>query len=93
MHLIVTLGADADLTVVIRLFKGQLVPALRTAALRWQRGCFDHQMRRGEDRLPVFRYIFLNPYQAELIAPHEKWASYYCSPDDWNWFEPLTNAE
>ena len=93
MHLFVTLGADAGLEMVIRLFKGRLVPALRSAELRWQRGCFDHQMRTNEDRLPVFSYIFLNPYRAGLIAPPEKWPSYYCSTDDWKRFEPLTNAE
>ena len=92
LHLLVTLGEQTDLSATIRLFKGRLTPAFRAAGLRWQRACFDHRLRPEEDRLPVFRYIFLNPYRAQLIPIGETWPSYYCSDDDWHWFEALTNA-
>jgi len=48
-------------------------------------------MRHGEDALPVFLYIFLNPYRASLIGTGESWPGYWCASDDWKWFEPLTN--
>jgi putative transposase len=92
LHLFVTLGEHHELSAAIRLFKGPLTPVLRNAGLRWQRACFDHRLRPAEDRLPVFLYIFLNPYRAGLITSARIWPAYFCSDDDWSWFEPLTNA-
>ena len=48
-------------------------------------------MRPRDDLLPVFLYLFLNPYRANLIGSAESWQWFYCSPDDWLWFGPLTN--
>lgn len=92
LHLFIALGEHTELSSAIRLFKGRLTPALRTAELRWQRACFDHRLRPDEDRLPVFLYIFLNPYRANLLQSPAPWPAYYCTPEDWSWFEPLTNA-
>lgn len=92
LHLLVTLGSNDDLAAAVRLFKGRLSPALRAAGLRWERGYFDHRMRANEDRLPVFLYVFLNPYRAKLLDTTERWPAYFCCPEDWSWFEPLTNS-
>ena len=89
LHVLVTLGTQADLSEVVRLFKGRLAPVLRRAGLRWQRGWYDHLLRDAEGRLPYFLYIFLNPHRANLIASDEKWAGYYCAQDDWGWLEPF----
>jgi hypothetical protein len=64
---------------------------LRSEGLRWQRGYFDHRLRPDEDRLPVFLYLYLNPYRAGLLATSDLWSGYYCRPDDWAWFAPLTD--
>ena len=90
LHLMVTLGEHNTLSDVVRLFKGRLAPALRRVQIRWQSGCFDHRLRAREDRLPLFLYVFLNPYRANLIAADEQWLTYYCAADDWTWFESLT---
>jgi hypothetical protein len=58
--------------------------------LKWQKGFFDHRLRDGEDRLPVFLYIFLNPYRAGLTAQNASSPGYHCAADDWAWFEALT---
>jgi putative transposase len=92
LHLLVTLGQCAGLSETLRLFKGRLTPNLRRAQIHWQRGCFDHRIRASEDRLPVFLYIFLNPYRAKLIAADERWPVYYCAREDWKWFAPLTSS-
>ncbi len=92
VHLLVTLGRAVELPDAIRLFKGRLTPALRSANLHWERGCFDHRMRHDEDRLSVFLYVFLNPYRAKLIRASETWPAYYCAPEDWTWFSALTNS-
>lgn len=93
MHALIQLGEAASLSNCIRLFKGRLSSALRRDGVAWQDGYYEHQMRSYEDRLPVFLYIFLNPYRAQLLSPLEKWPGYYCAPEDWAWFESLTNSE
>ena len=93
VHLLVEISARSGLTAAVLLFKGRLVPILRGAVLRWQPAYFDHRLRPDEDRLPVFRYIFLNPYRANLLNFSEKWPGYYCCPLDWAWFAPLTDKD
>jgi REP element-mobilizing transposase RayT len=91
VHLLVELGRSAELPSSIRLFKGRLAPALRSAGLRWERGYYDHCMRADEDRLPVFLYIFLNPNRENLAAIGQPWPGYICSDSDWTWFGTLTD--
>ncbi len=93
LHVTFTLGANSTLAEVLRLFKGRLTPALRSSHLAWQEGYYDHFMRPDEDRLPVFLYIFLNPYRANLLPATERWAGYFCAAEDWAWFGPLTNSD
>jgi putative transposase len=91
VHLLVAVGESIDLAGAVRLFKGRLAPVLRKEDLRWQQAYFDHRMRTNEDRLPVFLYIFLNPYRAGLAPQNERWPGYYCCEEDWSWFGALTN--
>jgi len=93
IHLFISLGKEAALSDVVRLFKGRLAPSLRKEGLSWQRAYFDHRMRPGEDVLPLFLYIFLNPYRSGLVSPGETWPAYLCSPEDWVWFSQLTEAD
>ncbi|HTD65936.1 MAG TPA: hypothetical protein VK846_05330, partial [Candidatus Limnocylindria bacterium] len=69
-----------------------LSPLLRKHDSHWQKSFYDHRLRADEDRLPVFLYIFLNPFRKKLIPVDNKWSGYYCSANDWNWFGPLTNV-
>ncbi|MBI2517425.1 MAG: transposase [Opitutae bacterium] len=93
IHLLVNPGEKVALSECVRAFKGRLSPVLRGNGLRWQEGYYDHRMRETEDRLPVFLYIFLNPYRANLAPGAETWPGYYCEPADWAWFGGLTNEE
>ena len=93
LHIFSTLGDAGELPAVVRLFKWRLVPRLRAVGLRWQRGFYDHRMRPGEDRLPVFRYVFMNPYRAGLVPIAETWPGYYCAVEERAWFAPLTNED
>ncbi len=93
VHVLFALGPTATLEACVRLFKGRLSPTLRNHQLTWQDGYFEHRMRADEDRLPVFLYIFLNPYRANLLPPSEIWPGYFCAPVDWSWFAPLSNAD
>jgi REP element-mobilizing transposase RayT len=90
LHLLVTLGDSTTLTACVRRLKGALTPLLRKHGVQWQPTFFDHRLRPDEELLPVFLYIFLNPYRAKLVAPGESWAQYACRAEDWAWFSPLT---
>ncbi len=94
LHLLVTLGETTPLSGVVRLFKGRVSPVFRRTGLRWQPGFYDHCLRGGDDLLPVFLYVFLNPYRAGLAdAATTAWPHYYCACDDWEWFGPLTREQ
>ena len=90
VHLLVELGLEAELAGCMRLFKGPLTPLLRSRRLVWQDGYYEHRMRVGDDCLPVFLYILLNPYRAGLAPLNEEWPGYHCAADDWAWFGSLT---
>ena len=91
IHVLARLGKIEDLSSVVRMFKGRMSPVLRNAGLRWEPSFFDHRMRADEDRLPVFTYIYLNPYRADLVNVDDRWSGYYCCEDDWKWFQPRTD--
>lgn len=90
VHLLVNLGPTAELATCLRLFKGRMTPALRSAGMKWQEGFYEHRLRESEDVLPVFLYIYLNPYRAGLLATERTWPGYYCSLEDWQWFGEMT---
>ena len=92
IHLVGELQPNQELSTAVRTFKGRTSVLLRQNGLHWQRGYYDHRIRTNEDLLPVFLYIFLNPYRAELLAPNQSWLGYYCASSDWEWFGPLTQA-
>lgn len=91
MHLVVQLASGASLPEAMRLFKGRLSVNLRRHQLKWERGYYDHRLRSDEDVWPVLLYVFLNPYRANLLPTSQSWAGYFCRPEDWEWFGPLTN--
>lgn len=91
IHLLVTLGEKRGLSEAVRLFKGPLTPAVRNAQARWQPSFYDHRLRATEDLLPVFLYIFMNPYRANLCPANQGWAGYYCCAEDWAWFGLMTH--
>ncbi len=94
LHLVVELRDASDLANAIRRFKGPLSVRLRQEkeSLKWQRSFYDHRLRKTENLLPIFLYVFLNPYRAGLVQTDQRWPHYYCSPEDWNWFGNLTQS-
>ena len=93
IHVVFTLGRSTSLAQCFRDLKGPLTPSLRRKGVRWQEGYYEHRIRQDEDRLPVFLYVFLNPYRARLLAQSERWPGYFCSEEDWAWLRPLTNSD
>jgi len=93
VHLLIRLGTEISITECMRLFKGRLVPKLRVHQLQWQEGYYEHEIRGSDDALPVFLYVYLNPYRAKLITTRQAWPGYYCCGDDWAWFGAMTHSD
>jgi REP element-mobilizing transposase RayT len=91
LHLLAEIHSPPGLAEAVRLFKGRLSPILRKSGLSWQPAYFDHRLRSAEDRLPVFLYIYLNPYRAKLLPTEQPWPGYFCREDEWTWFGLMTN--
>lgn len=92
VHLFVHVDGHVALPLIVQTFKHRLSPCLEPAGLRWESGYFDRRLTADDDPLPVFLYIFQNPYQARLIPPGEAWPGYFCSGSDLSWFTPLRHS-
>ena len=88
LHCVITLGDATELPQVIRLLKGRLSPVLRAQGLHWQPAVYEHRLRPAEPLLPVFHYIFMNPYRRRLLAATQPWPYFWCSDADRDWYDP-----
>jgi REP element-mobilizing transposase RayT len=71
LHWLFVLGDHLDLSAVVRALKGRSAARLGRArgvpGPVWQRGFFDHAVRRDEDLRPIARYIVANPLRRGLV--------------------------
>ena len=65
VHWLVQLNEGARLGEVVRRFKARVSLQLGTSV--WQRGFYDHALRKGEDLVGVARYVVANPVRAGLV--------------------------
>ena len=93
LHALIVLGNRLPLARTIQRLKAKTSSGLNSAGLAWERGFFDHKLRADEPVGPVFRYIYLNPYRANLIPNSERWPHYHCAAEDWQWFSQQLDRE
>ena len=93
LHVLIRLGERLSLGQLIQRLKAKTSPTLRVKGLKWERGFFDHRLRPDEPLLPVFLYIYLNPYRANLCRSSDTWPEYHCCEEDWEWFRPLLDQD
>ena len=86
IHLLFQLGDKLPLGKAIARLKSKTHAPLQKRNLRWQKGYFEYTMRSQEDRLPLFLYIYLNPYKAALISAGDIWPWFECGQEDKAWF-------
>jgi putative transposase len=91
IHCLIELGAIHSLPRALGRFKVLTKAIMIRTAASWQRNFYDHRLRPNESVEPVIRYIFMNPYASGLIQPGERWPWFYCAPEDWTWFNQLTD--
>lgn len=87
VHMLIRLGGRLSLARAMQRFKAKTAAALRAAGCDWERGFFDRRLRPDDERLPIFLYIYLNPYRARLLQAPEKWSHFRCCGEDWTWFQ------
>ena len=69
-HALVSIDADASLSVLIKNFKRV---AVKFAGVQWQRNFFDHRLRSDESIEEKAVYIRQNPVRAALVRRQEEW--------------------
>ena len=72
-HLFVSGGKDFLLTQWIRLLKRNLSKAISHPQPHWQKGFFDHLIRRGESYAEKWEYVRQNPVRAGLVSNCDDW--------------------
>lgn len=77
LHWLIQLGEGKRLADVVRLFKGgsarDLNRYLHQQGSIWQRGYYDHALRREEDIKQVARYLVANPLRANMVQHIEEY--------------------
>ncbi len=78
LHWLMQLEEQKTLAELVRLFKGgtarELNRYLNRQGAIWQRGYYDHALRREEDIKQVARYIVANPLRAGLVQCIEEYS-------------------
>jgi putative transposase len=94
-HLHLFLRATGTLTLgqVIGRLKAKTRPALEHRGLRWQGNYYEHRLRPEDFAEDVLRYLYLNPYRAQLVAATEMYPHFWLSAEDAAWFRPLIDDE
>jgi len=92
VHLFFTLGDRLTLSQAIARFKTKTQNLVRLRGADWQDNFYDHRIREVDAVESVVRYIYLNSYQAGLIHQNENWSYFYCSDEDWKWFQGRTDS-
>ena len=90
-HLLVTgRTADANLSTMIRGFKGSSAKSLRRFGIfdAWQKGFYEHILRSGEDCSSAMAYIFENPVRAGLAKDIFAWPFSGSFVLKWREFQP-----
>ena len=66
LHWLMQLGSSRELESVVRSVKA--LSSKRIGQRLWQKGFYDHALRRDEDTKEIARYIVANPLRAGLAA-------------------------
>lgn len=78
VHWLIQLGDNANLAACVNWLKGSSTRSVQTLLgierVIWQRGYYDHALRKDESVEAVARYIVANPIRAGLVASVRNYA-------------------
>ena len=93
IHLLVTVGERLSLGQCVGRLKAKTRYLLSAASLRWQGNYFEHRLKADEPIETVLRYMFLNPYRANLLKLAEAYPWFWLGSAETEWFRPQTNND
>ena len=86
LHLLVVFGDRLRISRAVARLKAKTRAAIRNCGASWQSNYFDHRLDPDEGLLPLFCYMFKNPYRAGIAEAGDQWPGWYCCPEDSDWF-------
>lgn len=94
-HLHLFLTATSRLTVgqAIGRLKAKTRTALIARGLAWQGNYYEHRLRLEDAVEDVLRYIYLNPYRANLAARSDTYPHFWICTEDTTWFDRTLDNE
>jgi REP element-mobilizing transposase RayT len=70
LHALIAFSPECEMSAVVAKWKEY---AARHVGVRWQRGFFDHRLRRDESLDEKAHYIRMNPVRQGLVSRAEEW--------------------
>ncbi len=86
LHLLIQLSSQLPLGRCVARLKVKTNSALSAVHLAWQTNFYEHRLRPDDAVETVIRYIFLNPYDAGLLASNESYPYFWLGAEEASWF-------
>ncbi len=90
LHLLITLGPRLSLGQSVGRLKTKTRGFLAEAGLGWQGNYYDRHLRPDDQPEEVIRYIFLNPYRANLLTTTKTYDWTWIGSEEQRWLMPQT---
>jgi REP element-mobilizing transposase RayT len=81
VHVFLVLGTRLTISQVVGKFKSLTTCSLRHSETDWQENFFEHRLRPDDREDGFVRYVFLNPYKANLIERQQVWPQWVMGED------------
>ncbi|MBL9202229.1 MAG: transposase [Opitutaceae bacterium] len=89
LHLFFLAGGNLSVGQIIGRLKTKTRGALAAVGIGWQGNFYEHRLRPDDAVEEVLRYLFLNPYRANLLPSSEIYPWFWLGPAEAEWFRPL----
>jgi putative transposase len=91
LHLLVRLTGDLPLARCVARLKSKTRPALLAHDISWQPNFYEHRLRPADAVEDVVRYVFINPYRANLVPIPAPYRWFWLGAEEERWFKPGTD--
>jgi putative transposase len=93
VHFFLRLHQRLTLGQVVGRLKAKTRSALLNGGIHWQGNYYEHRLRADDPVEEVIRYLYLNPYRANLVASDQPYPHFGIHADDHAWFRPLLDDD
>lgn len=93
LHLLGIVTGQLTVGQLVGRIKAKTRASLLDAEMHWQGNFYEHRLRPDDPIEDVLRYLFLNPYGAELLAPNETYPWFWLGQKEAAWFRPTLDHQ